>query len=167
MQPMSTDALNRLLVEAGIDMAAQDRGIGRHLAYEPPAKRTFVIQLAEDNLDEDALTALRCMLRASDEWLLLERYASHTSSDCAAERFTGDEYDTLLTRLGSVESVRPDGIGVGDIYLLSGDGKALVTWDHHTWSEGLSIQFNEVGKSAAVLASLNEAGTEMDIHYTP
>jgi hypothetical protein len=47
---------------------------------------------------------------------------------------------------------------------VSHSGNILVTWDHHTAVEGLSIQFRRV-PDAKLLGSLNDLGAELDLFY--
>jgi hypothetical protein len=49
---------------------------------------------------------------------------------------------------------------------LGGRGDALVTWDHHTADEGLSVQFNSIADASRLLVSLNEFGAELEVFYS-
>ena len=50
-----------------------------------------------------------------------------------------------------------------DVYLLGASGNVLLTWDHHTADDGLSVQLRRIEDSNHLLVSLNEIGTEMEI----
>jgi hypothetical protein len=110
-------------------------------------------------------------LSFEESWLLVARYgpASGLGSFTvqpetealvfdASERERLCEY--LCTRdmaLGSVST---------DIYLVSADGNVLVTWDHHTEDEGLSVELRNVKQSSALLSDLNTFGAELEVFYT-
>jgi hypothetical protein len=144
-------------------MSPPERGIGRCLSHTPHAKRTIVVQLGEDTADEDASAAVRCILQACGDWIFIERHVKTVPVEQAAWRYGQEERESLINNLGPVTTISPG--RSSDLYLLSGDGKVLVVWDHHTCVEGLAVAFNDTEKSGEVLLSLNHVGTEMDIYY--
>jgi hypothetical protein len=86
-----------------------------------------------------------------------------SDEDAVAIRFEIDERGVfskfLCTRsldLGAVSA---------DLYALAGSGSVLVTWDHHTAAEGLSIQLLRVPDAGRLLTTLNELGTELEFFY--
>ena len=52
-----------------------------------------------------------------------------------------------------------------DLYLVSGSGAVLVTWEHHTEDEGLEINVAEVDESSRLLTKLNAIGAELELFY--
>jgi hypothetical protein len=52
-----------------------------------------------------------------------------------------------------------------DLYALSGSGKTLLTWDHHTEDDGLCVQLQRVSDATALLTYLNEFGAELNLFY--
>lgn len=83
----------------------------------------------------------------------------------AAVQFEKVDRDRLFEELGSTQAIGLS--GRSDLYLISEDGKTLLTWDHHTNDEGLVVQFNDVERSNEVLMDLNQVGTEMDLFFAP
>ena len=62
---------------------------------------------------------------------------------------------------------RPMDIGgfSADLYVLSTRGNVLLTWDHHTASEGVTIELCEVSQATQLLVALNELSAELDVYY--
>ena len=52
-----------------------------------------------------------------------------------------------------------------DVYLVGADGNVLVTWDHHTADEGLSVDLRDVEQASRLLADLNLLGAELEVFY--
>ena len=52
-----------------------------------------------------------------------------------------------------------------DLYALSGEGRILVTWDHHTADEGLSVSLLDIDTAGQLLVALNAFGAEMEVFY--
>jgi hypothetical protein len=50
-----------------------------------------------------------------------------------------------------------------DLYVISGSGNTLITWDHHTASEGLGIQLRDKADTGRLLVALNDLGAELDL----
>jgi len=90
---------------------------------------------------------------------------------CAVNRFSpaealsfdvvdrGQLCNYLCTRdmdIGSVSS---------DLYVVSGDGTVIITWDHHTQTEGLRIDC-AVSESSKLLAEMNNMGAEMEVFHS-
>jgi len=51
-----------------------------------------------------------------------------------------------------------------DLYVLSGNGKALITWDHHTAENGLLVELVSVDDASQLLRSLNNLGAELELY---
>ena len=131
----------------------------------------MVVQLAHAEAPEYARSVMSRILELSDEWLLLPRYGSVSDlellpfhPDMMGVSFAHNERPALVEYLGT----RPTDAGSSsaDLYVLSGDGDTLVTWDHHTAEEGLSVELQSVVDSTRLLVSLNELGAEMEVYYS-
>ena len=110
------------------------------------------------------------ILALEEAWLLLPRHGTVGSlglfdgpSDAAAIRFAAAERAQLAHYL-CTRSVGLDAVSA-DLYALSESAAILLTWDHHTADEGLSIQFRDVPDASRLLVTLNELGTELELYY--
>jgi hypothetical protein len=52
-----------------------------------------------------------------------------------------------------------------DLYVVSGDGTVIITWDHHTQTKGLRIDC-AVSESSKLLAEMNNMGAEMEVFHS-
>ena len=163
--------LNQVLSRAGIQVAAAASNIGRHLTYREDPRRTVVIHLAEAETPEYLQELMSRVLGVGDEWLLLSRYASVSELgllpaglDMAAIAFAQSEQPRLVeylcTRPTTADSAS------ADLYVLSGGGDVLVTWDHHTAVDGIDVQLRSVADATRLLVTLNELGAELEVYYT-
>jgi hypothetical protein len=53
-----------------------------------------------------------------------------------------------------------------DLYVVSSNGKAMITWDHHAEDEGVRIDLRDVTAASKLLSELNDVGVEMEMFYT-
>jgi hypothetical protein len=161
-----------MLAQAGIRVASPARGIGCELTYGQNPRRIVVVHFGEDEAQEYLLAVTHRILELDEEWLLLTRYGSVadldvavTEPDAAAIAFASTERlqlaEYLCTRSTQV------GPPSADLYVLAGRGDVLVTWDHHTTEDGLSVELQSVSEASRLLISLNELGAEMDVLYSP
>jgi hypothetical protein len=171
MKPLNEDGLRELFARAHIDAADVARGIGQQLSYRSNARRTIVIHLAETHTLEYCIDVISRVLELDDEWLLIPRYGSVRELELMAEpadaealSFMAAEKHALATYLCS----RSTGLAAisADLYVLGRRGDILITWDHHSAVEGISIELQSVGDAGRLLASLNEFGVELDLFYT-
>jgi hypothetical protein len=84
--------------------------------------------------------------------------------DAKALSFAPAERHALATYLCS----RPVDLAsiAADLYVLGSKGNTLVTWDHHSAEEGITIDLQSVGDAGRLLTSLNELGVELELFYT-
>jgi hypothetical protein len=170
MEPITSNELDEFLVESGVEVADQKLGIGRELSYMKPPLRTVVLYIAETDSIEYVSDAVSLILNNEEEWLLLARRGSatnlkllETKTDFPAIRFKKEEFATLVKYL-CTRSTSPGSFSA-DLYIISESGRTLITWDHHSSDEGISIQFQDVSSASKVLCSLNEFGAELELFY--
>jgi hypothetical protein len=171
MQPLSFEEVDQILSAAAIEVAAPSVGIGRQLTFVNTARRTIVVRFAEDEPLQYLLAVTACVLEGDRKCVLLTRYGSAADLDLyntklplggivfdATEQKELAEY--LCTR--ATEASSPE----ADLYVLSGKGTALVTWDHHTAADGLAVEFQSVEDASRLLVSLNRLGAELEVYYS-
>jgi hypothetical protein len=171
MDALNEEEVQAFLAKVGIAVADPQRPIGRELHYRHLAPRTVVIHFGEADSPDYISRVVSVVLRSQDSWLLIPRHGS-ASELTLARAFPGAEAlrfgvadreelcSYLCTRdmdLGSVSV---------DLYVVSGNGRALVTWDHHSHDEGVNIALRDVGEAGKLLADLNTVGAEMEVYYT-
>jgi hypothetical protein len=169
MHAVGPEELHALLAKAGIEMASPASRIGAQLSYRPYARRTVVVQFGEHDTPEYVSQTLLTVLSVEVAWLLTARYGSvaelgslESPDNIAALRFDAAERE-VLERLLRPEPPHTRTI-VRDLYIVGASGQALVTWDHHTFQDGLSIEFSDVPASSRLLTSLNEFGAELEVY---
>ena len=169
MKPVDIDQLQAFLSNARIATADPSLKIGRELSYAEPPIRTVVIHFGEADTKTYISKVVSIILELEDEWFLIPRYG--TASDLhliengrfAAILFRPPDRQKLVEYL----CTRPMDIGgfSVDLYVLSTSGGVLLTWDHHTASEGLTIQLCKVEQATQLLVALNELGAELEVYY--
>ena len=169
MEPISTPELEACLSGAAIAVADQILHIGRELSYSEPPLRTIVIHFGESDTQLYVSKVISIILEVEEEWFLIPRYGTASdlhiieSGEVAAILFRPPDRQKLIEYL----CTRPMDIGgfSADLYVLSTSGNVLVTWDHHTVSEGLTIQLCRVPQATQLLVALNELGAELEVYY--
>ena len=169
MEPISTPQLEACLSGAGIAVADHSLHIGENLSYTEPPLRTVVIHLDESDTQMYVSKVISIILELEKEWFLIPCYG--TASDLhliesgggAAILFLPPDRQKLVEYL----CTRPMDIGgfSADLYVLSTSGNILLTWDHHTASEGLAVQLCKVDQATQLLLALNELGAELEVYY--
>ena len=151
-------------------MADPSIGIGRELSYINPPLRTLVFQFVESDPLEYVAGAVALILDIEEEWLLFPRFGNASDiqllvgkDDFAAILVKAPERPILVNYLCTRSTSRE--FASADLYVVSKSGNILITWDHHTLAEGLSIQFQQVKDASQVLLALNEFGAELDVYY--
>ena len=170
MEPISILQLKAFLSEAGIAVADPSRGVGRELSYPEPAMRTIVVRFGKSDTEDYVFAVVSMILQLEAEWLLTPRHGTASDlgtiesvSNCGAILFGGRERQKLVEYLCAA----PMKIGQvsSDLYMLSTSGNVLLTWDHHTSSEGLNVQLCQVEQASQLLVALNELGAELEVYY--
>jgi hypothetical protein len=168
MQAVAEQTYRKLLEKIGLKAADPGSSIGKQLAFVVPVPRMVVLYFAGRNTETYVPDAVLRVLELSDEWLLTPRYGSASdlgllpgASTTAAVSFGASEHPQLARYL-CTRSMDPNS-QAQDLYVLSGKGHALVTWDHHTAEEGLKIELLSISDAARLLVSLNELGAELDL----
>jgi len=170
MEPITSEEIEEFLVESGIKVADPKLGIGRELTYVKPPLRTVVLYIAETDSIEYVSDTVSLVLNIEEEWLLLTRRGSasnlnliETNNDFPAIRFKKEELPTLVKYL-CTRATSPETFSA-DLYIISESGGTIITWDHHSSDEGISIQFQDVSSASKVLCNLNEFGAELELFY--
>lgn len=158
-----------LLRQSGIRRADTSDRIGNELTYVKAPLRTIVISLPVGHSKANVEDIIVRILSLEDEWLLIPRYGTASNlgfPECHAEEpaisFEASERQLLATYLCS----RPMSLATAtaDLYVLSGSGRKLIVWDHHTDEAGLDVQLVDVDAASQLLVSLNEFGTELEVY---
>jgi hypothetical protein len=172
MTTLTETELHDFLAKTAIVAANPERGIGRQLTYEPPAPRIIVIHFGPEDWADYVSRIVSIVLSFEDAWLLISRHGSAsqlreltTHDDAEALMFAAAERERLAAYVCSRDMAM--GRASQDIYLVGGVGNILITWDHHTEDEGLSVEVRDVRQSSALLADLNAFGAELEVFYTP
>jgi len=170
VQPVPEDRYFAILKAAGIERADPSGRIGKHLAYRPYPIRTIVIYLSEKDDNAYAEQVVLTVLNVSEDWLLVPRYGG--AEDLGVMEMRGHAEALLyqsqerpaLARYLATRSIDLAEASA-DLYALSGNGRILVTWDHHTADEGLSVSLLDIDTASGLLVSLNALGAEMEVFY--
>jgi hypothetical protein len=169
MKPATADSCRALLERSGIVTAAPHLGIGNELHYAAGARRTVVVQFGDADTSSYLGEVAMVVLGLEDEWFLMTRYGEPADLGLIACEEAGAIAcpATSCHVLAEYLSTRPGGAGEisADLYVLSQSGEILITWDHHTASDGLQIQLLDIGKTSRLLVALNELGAEFEVYY--
>jgi hypothetical protein len=149
--------LNGFFEEAGISTPVEKQNIGRDLYYANGPKRTVVVQFAETDFPENISKTLESICSIQADWFLVTRFGSGK-----ATKYVKSGHATLVKRLIQAWPQLHD-IG-DDIYLVSGDGKALLLFGHHMREDGMSILFNDIEKAGLLISKLNIIGAEFEFY---
>ena len=151
MEQIDLPQLQVILTGAGIAVADPSYRIGRQLTFSELPLRTVVVHFGQSDSKDYISKVVEIVLQTEAEWVLTTRYGTASdlgiiegSNTFAAILFKTSERGKLVDYLTS----RPMNIGrvSSDLYVLSKSGDVLVTWDHHTSSEGLQIELCKVGR---------------------
>jgi hypothetical protein len=164
-------AFQQVLARGSLREAAPGTGFGRELTFRDRPAREIVVHFGERDSAQYMRDVTERILALDDAWLLLPRHGAvaslellHGDAEAAAIRFGPAERSTLAeylcTRPMSLSEVS------ADLYAVSDSGRILLTWDHHTADEGLSIQLHDVADATRLLGALNELGAELELFYT-
>ena len=171
MEPVTDPQLRELLARAHIHAAPPEAGIGRELRYRPNPRRVVVVHLAETDSPAYCVDVMSRVLALDDEWVLVTRYGSIAglellagADDAAGLSFGSAERHALAAYLCSRSTHISS--GTADLYVVGRKGNALVTWDHHSVDEGISVDLQSVSDAGRLLMSLNELGVELELFYT-
>jgi len=177
MLPISAVETQRMLINAGIEIADTNLGIGRQLTSITSHPRIVNITL-DKNENPDAeinlayiITILETLLSVEDQWLLLPRYGSVTdlipnesTPAPLSILFDPSERDQLVGLLcqlyNSGEMIHYD------VYILGHNCQVMAAWDHHVFQDGMSVRLNNVEQSNRLITSLNAIGAEFNVYYT-
>src|SRR5829696_9181997 len=144
MESVTDIRLGELFARAQIEAADAAAGIGQELRYRGGARRAVVIHLAETDSIEYRVEIMARVLAMDDAWVLITRYGTIGNlglipdvENAAGLSFPATERHALArylcsraTELASVSS---------DLYVLGCSGDTLVTWDHHSADEGITV----------------------------
>jgi hypothetical protein len=141
MTPIMTGQFEDVLVRGALRQAPTELGIGRELSFVEGPARQLVVHFGPEDSVRYLNEVAGQILALEGEWLLVPRRGSVASlhllpeeTPASAIRFEASERAALSQYL----CTRPMELGCtsDDLYALSGSGQILVTWDHHTASEG-------------------------------
>jgi hypothetical protein len=171
MTPVMTDQFEALLARGGLQEARPVVGIGRELSFVDGPARQLVVHFGAEEPVQYLRDVTDRILALESEWLLVARWGTVASLGLLPEEtrapraicFESSEQADLSHFL----CTRPMEFGCTsvDLYALSSSGNILVTWDHHTASEGLGIGLRHSADASRLLSSLNDLGAEMEVFY--
>jgi len=171
MDALNQAELQSFLATTGIAVADASLRIGRELSYQPSPRRLIVVHVGSDDRREYIARTVSIVLSSQNSWLLIPRFGPAaklgsltTIPEAVALSFGPSERDLLCTYLCTRDMTM--GSVSQDIYLVAANGGTLVTWDHHTHDDGLSIALRDVQESCKLLADLNTFGAELEVFYT-
>ena len=148
--------LKIFLEEAGISVPPESQNIGRDISYTKGLKRTVVIHFGKADFPEIVKNTLEAVCSIENAWLWTKRFGEKT-----ATKYDKSSHEPLISRL--IEKWHQlNSIG-DDIYLISGDGKAFLRFDHHIVEDGMPIYFNDIEKSGLFISKLNRIGAEFEV----
>jgi hypothetical protein len=170
MTPLSEKEFRLVCDRGGVTRAAPDLKIGRELSLGGAPLRQLVVYIGDKVSDSYREAVTNAVFSVESGWLLFPRYGNigdlgllDVESEGAAIRFSEGELASLSTYLRS-RPVAP-WRSTADLYVLSESGQILMTWDHHSYDEGLSICFRQVPTATKVLGELNELGAELEVFF--
>ena len=168
MKSATETRLQELLARAQIDVAADTARLGKELTFRSGPRRTVVIHLGDTDSREYCIELITRVLALDTDWLLLTRYGSVADlglmpglADAAAVEFSESGRAALAQYL-CTRSTRLSEISA-DLYVLNSSGEVLVTWDHHSADEGISVSLQSVAAAGRLLVSLNDLGAELEV----
>jgi hypothetical protein len=148
--------LEFLFEDAGISAQTESPNIGRDLHYTNGPKRTVVVQFAETDFPENIRNALESIFSIDVDWFWVNRFGSDK-----ATKYSEPTHSELAMRLIQIwpqlQSIRDD------IYLVSGNGEALLSFGHHMREDGMPIFFNDIENASLVISKLNSIGAEFEV----
>jgi hypothetical protein len=171
MQPVTEMRLSEWFGAVPIERGDAAAPGGQQLRFRGNPRRVIVVHLAETDSPEYCIDVVARMLETDDEWMLITRYGSIAdlgllsgAADAEALSFAADERTALATYLCR----RSTGLSAvsADLYVAGRRGQALVTWDHHSADEGISMELQSVTDAGRLLVSLNELGVELELFYS-
>jgi hypothetical protein len=170
MDALNDEQLHEFLARVNVHAADPELGIGRELSYRPSPLRVVVIHFGDSDSPDYVARILSIVLSTRESWLLIPRHGPASGLgisdvlEAEALAFGPSERERLCAYLcerdTSLSSVS------ADLYVLSANGDAMITWDHHTADEGLGIDLRDVNTTSRLLADLNSAGVELELFYT-
>ena len=169
MESVDSDSFRRILEGAGLKAADPAGNIGRCLSFIRSPARTIVVQLGDAADRRSRLTS--AVLSIADRWLLTPRYGSVAALDLLSDKAASTAAISFASSeragLGSYLCERPMDLweASADLYFLTPSGDVLVTWDHHTADECLTVQLCKVDDSNRLLVALNEIGADLEVSY--
>ncbi len=170
MEQIAIAQFEAFLSRAEIAVADPIHRIGRQLSYKRPPLRTIIVHFGESDIPDYVSAVVRTVLETEKDYFLTPRYGKASDLGLIEDAI---EFTAILfaerdrPRLVEYLCTRPMAIGrvSTDLYVLSATGNVLLTWDHHTASEGLTIELCKVGQASQLLVALNELGAELEVYY--
>ena len=168
MTPVSPGEFEAVLAGGPLREAPAHVGIGRQLSFVPGPAREVVVHFGTDDSEQYLQEVTSRILALEDKWLLVPRRGmadslgllpkgSSASAICFEASERGDLSRYLCTRPMDLRSAS------ADLYAVAASGTILVTWDHHTAAEGLSIGLQRVSDAGRLLSALNDLGAELEV----
>ena len=168
MNPLTSAELQTVLAQGGLRRADPGDGVGRVLTFVDAPQRQIVVHFGPRDFERYVRDVTDRVLSLAEVWLLVPRRGAVSRlgligahEEAEAIRFGREERSTLAkflcTRPVEVESTS------ADLYAISDSGTILITWDHHTAEDGLSIEMRRVADSTTLLRVLNELGAELEL----
>jgi hypothetical protein len=170
MTPVPAGEFEAVLAGGRLREAPANVGIGRELSFAAGPARQVVVHFGAEDSEQYLRDVTNRILALEDEWLLVPRRGTAGSLDllpkessASAIRFEASERSDLslylCTRSMDLRSAS------ADLYAVAASGTILVTWDHHTAGEGLSIGLQRISDASRLISALNDCGAELEVFY--
>lgn len=142
--------------QAGIKIADASMNIGRELSYRSAPDRIIVIHFIQSDFPETWKKTLYGILQLVSDWIFVNRHG-----EFKARNFSENELENLLELLIEIHpKVERE---CDDHYLVSRNGKIIISYNHHMMEEGMIIYLNDIQFTNSVLIKLNEMGSEIEL----
>jgi len=147
----------QFLSESGIHVSDEGLCIGRELTYSSDLKRTVVVQFVDSDFPATVRATLAAVCEIGNEWVWVNRFGGDTGIE-----YSINERQDLINKL--IETWSQLHCIQDDISLVSGDGKALLSFNHHILDNGMPIFLSNIEKAGLLLAKLNAIGAEFEVY---
>jgi hypothetical protein len=154
---ISNEQLKQFLSKSGVYVSDEALSIGREFTYSSALKRTVVVLFVDSYFPATVRATLTAVCEIADEWVWVDRFGEDTGI-----KYSTNERPDLINKL--VETWPQLHCIQDDISLVSGDGKALLLFNHHILENGMPIFFSDIEKAGLLLSRLNEIGAEFEFY---
>jgi hypothetical protein len=154
---ISNEQLKQFLSKSGVHVSDEVLSIGRELTYSNALKRTVVVLFVDSDFPAIVRATLAAVCEIRDEWVWVNRFGEGTGIKYSINK-RPDLINKLVDTWPQLHCIQDD------IFLVSGDGKALLSFNHHILDNGMPIFFSNIEKAGLLLSRLNAIGAEFEVY---